>query len=225
MNTRLFFPIYAIILVIILLNGTVSAAKVTLGDVKVNGPGEQATLRLVLDEAPDGLAGYNVNITFNLDIVKIKKVDFPAWAKLKEVNGLGEGNEVQLMAVDLGYNVQSGAKNVELATITIEGLKEGSTYLHLHRDRFDDHKENSIERALIDGSFTVGNAPVATYKPTVAPASQIQGISTSGPAPVVPTAAAYATPKVLYSPIGPIIPIIGLILCILICAGGYLRRR
>ena len=220
MKTRSIFSLIAIVLAVSLLTGTVSAAKVTLSDVKVNGPGEQATVHLILDEAPDGLAGYGVNISFDPGIVKIVKVDFPSWALLKIAKGIDEDNELLLIATDPKNNVRSGAKNIELATITIEGLNKGSTYLH--REKFDDHKEQHMTLTLSDGSFTVGDVPVTTYKPTTAvtPQKTLSGNPTPEVTGQLPAR------KVTYSATGPVVPIVGIILSIaLIGIGGYLRRR
>jgi hypothetical protein len=149
-------------------------------------------------------------------------VDYPAWAKLKEVNGLQGGNEVQLMAVDLGNAIRSGSKNVELAKITVKGLKKGSTIIHLHRDRFDDHKENSIKRTLIDSTFTVGDAPVATRVATPSLSPQI-------PSTPIATIAAMTSPpgpKATYSGTVPTGAVLGIISGILVIGiGGRLRRR
>jgi hypothetical protein len=224
MKNRSIFSLLAVVLAALLLAGTVSAAKVTLSNAKVDGPGAQAAVHLVLDEASDGLAGYAVNITLDPTVVKITNVEFPSWAVLKTATGPGAGNELRLMAVDLGKKVQPGAKNIELATITIEGLKQGSSYLHLSRDKFDDDNDNPIMRILTDGSFTVGNAPVATYVATPVVTAQVQGTPPANPAPAV--SIARPTTKKTYAGSGAVVPVIGILLGIIIIgAGGYLRRR
>jgi len=212
-----------IILGVSLLAGMASAAKVSFTDVRVNGPGAEAKVQFMLDEAPEGFSGYAVNLTFNPSVAKVKNVEFPPWAILKVANGVGEGNELRIRAVDLKKSVQPGAKNIELATITFEGQKKGSTYLHLSRDQFDDDKGNPIPHTLVDGSFTVGDAPVATYKPSPEPtlpapttlASTLAGATPPGPAR-----------KVTYSATSTVVPVIGIIMgIVMISGGGYLRRR
>jgi hypothetical protein len=71
--------------------------------------GEFLNVTLILDKAPEGLAGYTINITGG-DVVY---VHFPSWARLKEWSG------GVLKAVDLGDEVRPGATNVELATVTL----------------------------------------------------------------------------------------------------------
>jgi len=71
--------------------------------------GEFLNVTLILDNAPEGLAGYTINITGG-DVVYVR---FPSWARLKEWSG------GVLKAVDLEDEVRPGATNVELATATL----------------------------------------------------------------------------------------------------------
>ncbi len=71
--------------------------------------GDFINVTLILDNAPEGLAGYTINITSG-DVVHVR---FPSWARLKEWSGN------VLKAVDLGDEVRPGATNVELATVTL----------------------------------------------------------------------------------------------------------
>jgi PGF-pre-PGF domain-containing protein len=148
-----------VVLALCMCAGMVSAATVTLESGTIPGPGQETVLNLTMDEAPDGLAGYNINLTIDSDIVTVKKVDFPSWAKLHDAEGLDEGNKVRLMGVDLGSALVAGSKNIELATITIEGKTPGSSTIHLSHDRFDDHSGGSITRTLVDSTVTVNTPP------------------------------------------------------------------
>jgi hypothetical protein len=71
--------------------------------------GEFLNVTLILDKAPEGLAGYTINITGG-DVVYVR---FPPWARLKEWSG------GVLKAADLGDDVRPGSTNVELATVTL----------------------------------------------------------------------------------------------------------
>jgi hypothetical protein len=90
--------------------------------------GDFINVTLVLDKAPEGLAGYTIHITGS-DVVHVR---FPPWARLKEWSGH------VLKAVDLGDEVRPGATNVELATVTLRarGVVEISA-------RIDDDYENT----------------------------------------------------------------------------------
>ena len=87
---------------------------------------------------------------------------------------------------------------------------------------FDDDADNPIPRSLTNGSFTVGDVPVATYALTTAITPQ--GTLPANPTPEV--TGQLPARKVTYSATGPVVPIVGIIMSIaLIGIGGYLRRR
>ncbi|MFZ8808135.1 MAG: hypothetical protein ACO2PN_08515 [Pyrobaculum sp.] len=72
--------------------------------------GEFLNVTLILDKAPEGLAGYTINVTGG-DVVHVR---FPPWARLKEWSGN------VLKAVDLGDEVRQGSTNVVLAAVTLK---------------------------------------------------------------------------------------------------------
>ncbi len=72
--------------------------------------GDFINVTLILDKAPEGLAGYTINITGG----NVVYVRFPSWAKLKEWSGN------VLKAVDLEDEVRPGVTNVELAAVTLK---------------------------------------------------------------------------------------------------------
>jgi len=90
--------------------------------------GDFINVTLILDKAPEGLAGYTINITGG-DVVHVR---FPSWARLKEWSGGA------LKAVDLGDEVRPGATNVELAVAMLRarGVLEIAA-------RIDDDKGNT----------------------------------------------------------------------------------
>lgn len=223
MNTHPFFLVIAIMLATAFLAGPISAARITISNGQVTGAGEETTVHIVLDEAPRGLAGYFLNVSFDPAVARITHVDYPSWAVMKGTSGLKGGGDVELKALDAEKAIQAGAKNIELATITVQGQKPGSTYLHLHNDVVDGDTGGAIPRTLIDGSFTVGNAQPVTYVPTQAPADP--DVGADNPEPVsVPDAPVQPTTKVTYAASGALVPVMGIILGIF-GAGGYLRRR
>jgi len=137
---------------------------------------------LKLDEAPNGVVGYNVNLTIeDPSIARITRVDFPSWASLHSSEGLSEGKDVRLMAVDLLRRLEAGAMDVPLASVTIQGLINGSTTVHLGRDRFEDDNEGSIPRTLVDGNISVGTLTPSTG-PTPIPI--FTGLPLSGSVPL-----------------------------------------
>ncbi len=95
------------------------------------------SLNLVIDEAREGLSGYNINISIeNPQVATITEVTFPSWAILKSNTTLPSDSCI-LKAVDLEDHVDPGSKNVSLATITIIGNKKGSTDIVINVTHLD----------------------------------------------------------------------------------------
>jgi hypothetical protein len=93
-----------------------------------------------------------------------------------------------LKAVDLKKTVEAGAANVELATVTIRGVREGSTPISLSSDTFDDDLGQSISRSLTGGIFSVGSAQTSGQQvPEPVSAAQTTGPESSEQSPVMPT--------------------------------------
>lgn len=228
MNPRSFFFLAAVVLAAVLLTGTVSAAKITMSNGNVDAVGKETTVHLVLDEAPAGFAGYFINVTLDPRIARITKVSFPAWAAMNSANGLAEGKEIQISAIDLTKTVQSGSRNIELATITVQGVHQGSTILHLQKEIIDDDYGHQIKPAFVDGTVMVGDGPPVMG--TIVPISNIQisktlPVPVTSPNPQTVSSAPGPTPKVTYVATGEMVPVVGIILSIIIFTGGYLRRR
>jgi hypothetical protein len=227
MKNHTIFSLSTCLMALVLLSGIASAATITLENGAVAGPGESTTVRLVLDEAPDGLAGFFVNITVDPNVARITSVAYPSWAVLKSTNGLYGGNEVELKAIDGKKEIQAGAKNIELATITLQGVNPGSTSLHLHNEVVDSDTKGHIPRVLVDGGLTVGTSQAAVNQltATMTPPAVISNPENSVPDGVSPVDPG-VTPKVTYVASGTFIPVIGVLLGILIiCWGGRLRRE
>jgi PKD repeat protein len=154
---------------------TLPPSTVTLSSSRIAGPGGRTTLLLVMDKAPAGLSGYAVNLTYDKTVVNITQATFPAWASLKSAKGLGEANDLRLMAVDLLKKVQPGATNIEFATITVEGIRPGTTSINITRFEIDDAAGHGIYPTLINGTVTILSVP---------PVAAFTGTPTSGTVPL-----------------------------------------
>lgn len=170
MKSQVFFIVIALVLVALLIPGIATATNVTLGSGHVNTTGEEITVQLVLEEAPNGLAGYSLNLTMDEPrIARITGVNFPSWAAMHSIWGLTEGKEIRFMAVDLLHKAEVSSTEVPLASITIQGLINGSTTVHISRDKFDDDSDDSIPHTLVDGNISVGSwtnsgtAPITAF--------------------------------------------------------------
>ena len=84
-----------------------------------------AEISLVLDDAPSGLAGYDLVIRLsNPGIAEITEITYPSWASLFNTTRNADGS-VRISGVDISRQVSPGATAVPLATLKIRvtGLK------------------------------------------------------------------------------------------------------
>lgn len=124
--------------------------------------GDQSAVAVTLDQAPDGVQRYNVTV----------RLEGPEGASLESASaGDVEGFEVRsqsdeaitFRAADLAENVQSGATDVSLGTVTVAGTggESPDVTVATHDFRNDDSEQIdpslSTEAASVDG----GNAAAA----------------------------------------------------------------
>jgi len=141
---------------------------VTNATIPVGGKG---TVKIVLDSAATGVSGYN--ITFSIPGVRIcwlngsceywsnariAGVKFPEWAKLNSTRWLTENYEVELKAVDINDAVKPGYRDVVLAEIEIEGVKDGSAKACAY-GRIDDDSGNPLVFKTECGNINVTGCP------------------------------------------------------------------
>jgi hypothetical protein len=132
-----------------------SASTISLGTAQVSSVGGTASLNLTIDSLPTGLSGYDINITAaDPAVAEITGVSFPSWAVLNDNSTVPTSN-LRISAVDLNNQVQPGAANVTLATITLQGLSDGSTPLQITANEIDDDSGNMITPVIQPGSFAV----------------------------------------------------------------------
>jgi len=88
------------------------------------GSSGQATL--FLSEAPEGLAGYHMEVSSSdPGIAEISSVSYPPWGKLTKEPTV-PARSVLISAVDLDQLVQSGSTKIPLATLTLQGIAPGT---------------------------------------------------------------------------------------------------
>jgi hypothetical protein len=138
-----------------------TSSTVIIGNGSISGPGNSTTITLTLDNAPRGLGGYNLKVTIeNSSVAKITGVSFPGWATGMNTHGtLPATRDLLVKASDTGYEVESGASNVTLATLTLEGLYPGSTAITIQDTNFYDDKGEDIQPSVITGTLTVDYMP------------------------------------------------------------------
>jgi hypothetical protein len=118
--------------------------------------GEEARATLRLDSAPNGLAGYIMEVSLgDGGVAKIVRVEFPKWAKLSDSSINVSRTSAVLKAVDLDDEVRPGATNVELATIIFGDTKQGESSIKLSVARMDDDNGNPITPLVEPGRLVV----------------------------------------------------------------------
>lgn len=137
-STLYHLPIIIVLLTLFALTAFSSATEVVASPSMVTlQQGSSSPITLYLDETPDGLVGYRLNITLsNPASAQITDVRYPEWAVLKATQGV-PGTEVQISGADLGKAIESGASSVPLAILTIQGLDDGACTLVISESRFD----------------------------------------------------------------------------------------
>ncbi len=138
--------------------------------------GELRTYTIVLSEAPQGLAGYDVWVTLGTgSVADITAVTYPAWAQ-NIYSPTVPADSIRIRGYDGGQAVTAGATNVVLATITVRGSTTGSTSIELSGLQMDADGGDVMSPTLQAGTVIIG-----TYS---APVADFQGTPTSGLAPL-----------------------------------------
>jgi hypothetical protein len=144
--------------------------------------GDTQTITLLLDSAPQGLAGYLFSVTINNPgTSRIMDVSYPAWAGLSKTTG-APGESITMSAVDLNRQVQTGATGVILGTITVQGGTAGTSTITVHNIQMDADGGNVINAAHQPGTVIVSMTGIpVTWTPaqTTAPLTAVTTATSS----------------------------------------------
>ena len=114
-------------------------------------------MEIRMDRAPKGVAGFVIEVTIqDPGVARIVDVTYPATFSLATHDpDPVSGSEVQLRAADLGKQVESGARDILLATLNIEGLATGISPVKLVIPQFDDDDGFNIKSIVQSAFLTV----------------------------------------------------------------------
>jgi PKD repeat protein len=121
--------------------------------------GQTTEIVISVDSLPAGLAGYN--LTVDIDdptVAEIVGIEY-SWANLTENSSL-PGTSIYLKALDGNSQIEAGATDVVLATLTVKGKELGNTSFTLGIDRLDDDTGDEIDAILEIGTLEVGMTSV-----------------------------------------------------------------
>ncbi|WP_135820010.1 thermonuclease family protein [Halostella litorea] len=124
------------------------------------GVGGTVPAELSLSNAPEGLAGFDVTVT--VDDTGVAAIEDATLADafradVSEVSVADDGSSVTLAASDIDDQVESGASDVGLATLTVALNAEGSTGVTLQTDALDADGGAAIDAATDTGTVTVSS--------------------------------------------------------------------
>ncbi|KQC05720.1 MAG: hypothetical protein APR55_05590 [Methanolinea sp. SDB] len=117
---------------------------------------------------PDGLAGYDLRVTLdNSSIAEIVGVQYPAWVMLNNTNPEPPADSLILSIVDLGRQVEPGAGNTLLATITIRADSTGTSAITLSDVNMDADGGDLITLDVTSGEIVVYVPMAADFEANV----------------------------------------------------------
>lgn len=126
--------------------------------------GSSAEVTLWLDQAPEGLAGYDMELSLGKPgIAEFTKVTYPSWGKLTK-EPIVPNQSVLISAVDIEMLVGKESTRVELATFTVKGLSPGTTAVEITGNQFDADGGAALTPTMSTLTVTVpgGSTPVPT---------------------------------------------------------------
>jgi len=139
-------------------------------------PGGTGTALISLDTAETGLSGYIFSVyPEDAQVAGLTGATFPSWATLSEATP-GTGAAYTIRALDLNEGVKPGARNVELATLTLKAGTAGTTRIMAEIQQMDDDSGNPIQADMVPGSVTVGGGGDQTFDLILVPGWNFIGI-------------------------------------------------
>lgn len=149
----------------------VSAAVLSGTDLSLAASGSSGQVDLKLDQLPNGIAGYQLDLSFSqTGVAEYVSVNFPASFNLNSASTL-PSSTVKIVGVDLMSQITPGSQNVILATVGISSLvASGSTIMEISVGELTDAEGNPIPVTASGSRITVGTpTPTPTATPTVTP--------------------------------------------------------
>jgi PKD repeat protein len=144
-------------------------------------PSETTTYVIQMDNAPNGLAGYDLYVSLdNAAVADITGVTYDSsWAQMT-MNPTVPADSIHIGAVDTNQKIYPGSTGpFTLATITVRGSAAGTSNIVLSALKMDDDSGNAITATLNPGTVTVSSS--------TAPVAAFHGTPTSGASPLTVT--------------------------------------
>lgn len=119
--------------------------------------GDTTTVGVVLTTAPDGLAGYYLDVTVETaGAARIESASYPdRFGLTTDPQVSDDGATVTLEAADMEGAIEPGATDVTLATVELTGAAAGETELTVRPRQFDADTGAAFQPATQAGTVTV----------------------------------------------------------------------
>ncbi|WP_435067096.1 cell surface protein [Haloplanus sp. C73] len=126
--------------------------------------GDTTTVGIVLTTAPDGLAGYYLDVSVETaGTARIESASYPdRFGLTTEPQVSDDGATVTLEAADMEGAIEPGATDVTLATVELAGAASGDTELTVRPRQFDADTGEAFQPATQAGTVTVTGATDST---------------------------------------------------------------
>lgn len=135
---------------------------------------DTVSIPIVLSEAPTGVSGFDLDVTLSDPAVaRISDIQFPGFG-ISEHEMLSSAR-ARLRAVDSEDAVESGARNVVLATVGLQGLAQGTTSVTVRILRLDDDRGNAIQPEYTAGTLRVVSPTCPTLPGAASPSRDLDG--------------------------------------------------
>jgi PKD repeat protein len=130
--------------------------------------GTTCDFQLSISSLPEGLSGYDLAVTLsNPSIAEITGVQYPGWAGMNNTTPLPQTDSLRLSGVDLGRNIQAGAEDVLLATITVRADSMGTSAIAISNVNMDADGGSIITPDISSGQVVVHAPLVADFTANV----------------------------------------------------------
>ncbi|EMA01850.1 hypothetical protein SAMN05443574_104136 [Haloarcula vallismortis] len=119
--------------------------------------GETAAVSVVLTGAPDGLAGYQIELAVgDPAVARFENASYPDRLGLTTDPVISsDGGTITLEAADLDGQIQPGASDVGLATVQLAGVSGGETQVTVTSSQIDADGGGAVEPATEPTALTV----------------------------------------------------------------------
>lgn len=172
------------------LAGVAAASSISFDPSTVTlAPGSTTQVTIRLSDAPGGLAGYELKLNYPSSYVAVTDASFPSWAGLNRKSSVSGG--YLLSGVDLNKQVQSGATNIALGTVTLEGVASGTATMSISGIQMN--ADDGTVMSPDSGTLSVTVSGDVTAAPTTAVTTTETTVVTTGPTATTTTSTTTAT--------------------------------